>query len=305
MDKRIDSKISRTAEMTCASRAASALETNPYYHSDDAVSLQLLPTFLRRLMALPPARKALMHQMAPKGMYEYVIARTKTIDATVAQALVEHFDQILVLGAGFDTRAIRFTNLAGAARFFELDSPITQQAKIQQLEKRHVPIPANLTWIAIDFDRESLPEKLEQSGFCKGQKSLFVLEGLTMYLQAESIDATFRTLQSFSGPGSRVVFDFVDAAVLANSHALEGSADVVQRVSNVGEQWQFGLHPAQLADFLARYDLTLLGCQDSHALEAAWFTQPDGEKVAWVNPSHYLATAQWGPFNEAHRTGVQ
>ena len=120
--------------------------------------------------------------LAPAGVYEYVIARTKYIDAAFEKALAERFDQILLFGAGFDTRALRFHEKARHTRVFELDAPLTQQAKIRQYGRRNLCIPSNVVFIAIDFDRESLPHKLDVAGFQIGRRSLFILEGLLMYL---------------------------------------------------------------------------------------------------------------------------
>jgi O-methyltransferase involved in polyketide biosynthesis len=68
---------------------------------------------------------------------------------------------------GFDTRALRFQTEGGDTRIFELDVPITQQAKLGQYQRRGLSIPANVTFIAIDFDRESLSERLEEAGYRK------------------------------------------------------------------------------------------------------------------------------------------
>jgi methyltransferase (TIGR00027 family) len=195
LNRRIESTTSRTAEMTCLSRACSALETNPYYKSYDYVAPLLLPSGLKPFIHFSLARKLFSRVAAPKGIYEYVIARTKYIDAIFKHALAEQFEQILIFGAGFDTRALRFHKAIGKTRVFELDVPMTQQAKIDQYHKRHLEVPPSLTFIAIDFDKESLSTRLDEAGFYKQQRSLFILEGLLMYLQPVSVDTTFHIIQ--------------------------------------------------------------------------------------------------------------
>jgi methyltransferase (TIGR00027 family) len=174
MKRRIESTTSRTAEMTCVSRACSALETNHNYKSDDHIAPLLLPSGLKPFLHVSLGRKLFTKVAAPKGIYEYVIARTKYIDAVYKQALAEQFDQVLIFGAGFDTRALRFQDVMGNTRAFELDVPVTQQAKIGQYQKRHLAIPQNLTFIAIDFDKEALSMKLDEAGFYKHRRSLFI-----------------------------------------------------------------------------------------------------------------------------------
>ena len=109
---RIETTTSRTAEWTCVSRAASSLESDNHYRSDDHIALLLVPTFLKLLLKLtthiPLIRRFYSQVLAPKGIYEYTIARTKYIDAVFKETLADGFDQILIFGAGFDTRALRF-----------------------------------------------------------------------------------------------------------------------------------------------------------------------------------------------------
>lgn len=292
MKKRIESTTSRTAEMTCMSRACSTMETNRYYKSDDHIAPLLLPNGLRPFLRMPPARRLFARMFAPRGIYEYVIARTKYIDNVFGKALAEHFDQVLIFGAGFDTRAVRFQNAMGNTKVFELDVPITQQAKIGQYKNRGVAVPANLTFIAIDFDKETLPEKLEQAGFRKQQRSLFILEGLLMYLQSASVDQTFQTIREYAGKGSWIVFDYVYASVIRHEGTYYGEKGIAQTVSSVGEQWQFGIEKGEIEQFLARYALKLMDHKDAQALERAYFSDSNGKIMGKINGTHCLVTAE-------------
>jgi len=290
-EKRIETKTSRTAEMTCISRAASSLETDSHYHSDDHLAMRLLPGFFKALFHVPLFRKFFLRVLAPEGIYEYVIARTKYIDAAFKRALNEGFDQILLFGAGFDTRALRFQAEAQRTRIFELDVPPTQQAKIQQYQKRGLVIPANLIFVAIDFDKESLPEKLDLAGFHKEQKSLFILEGVLMYLEPESVRETFQTIWEYAGVGSRIVFDYVRASVLRGENTLFGEAGAAQTVSQAGEGWQFGFEPDEVATFVTAYDFNVSDHKCTQELETTYFHDSSGQPVGHINGTHCIVTA--------------
>jgi methyltransferase (TIGR00027 family) len=289
--KRIASTISRTAEMTCASRAVSSLETNCHYHSDDHLAVRLLPDFFRLLVHIPLFRMFYRHAFAPAGIYEYVIARTKYIDAVFKQALAEQFDQILLFGAGFDTRALRFQAEAQHTRIFELDAPLTQQAKIRQYQKRNLSVPSNVVFIAIDFDEESLPDKLDAAGFRKDRRSLFILEGLLMYLEPESIQVTFQTIQEYAGRGSWAVFDYIQASVLRHENTLYGEAGLTQTVSRAGERWRFGIEAGEIGSFVATYGFEVSDHKDAQELEATYFQDADGRLTGRVNGTHCIVTA--------------
>jgi methyltransferase (TIGR00027 family) len=292
LKKRIESTTSRTAEMTCLSRAFSAMETNPCYKSDDTIAPLLLPNTFKPLLHISIFRRLFIKMAAPKGIYEYVIARTKYIDAVFKQALAEQFDQVLIFGAGFDTRALRFQGATGNTRVFELDISVTQQAKIGQYQKRHLIVPPNLTFIAIDFDKESLPEKLSEAGFYMQQRTLFILEGLVMYLQPASVDATFQAIQKYAGKGSRIVFDYIYASVLRNEGIYYGETGIVQTVSGAGEQWHFGIEKGQIKQFLAKYTMHLMDHKDAKDLEETYFRDSNGKIVGRVNGTHCLVTAE-------------
>jgi len=289
--RRIESDTSRTAQMTCISRAISFLETNSWYKSDDYISVRLLPNLMRFLIRFTSFRRLISRKITPKGMYEYVIARTKYIDAVFRQVLSRQFNQILILGAGFDTRALRFHHEAGATRMFELDVPITQNAKINQYRKRGLTIPPNLTFISIDFDKELLSTKLKEAGFAAGVRSLFILEGLLMYLQPESVDDLFRAIHEFSGAGSEVVFDSVYTSVLRHENLFFGEEDVVKTVSKAGEKWQFGIEKNGIEDYLKRRGFALIESLDADVLEQRYFRDGNGSIVGKINGTHCLVRA--------------
>jgi len=291
LQRRIESDTSRTAQMTCMSRAISFFETNSWYKSDDYVSVRLLPNLMRFLIRFASFRGLISRKIAPKGIYEYVIARTKYIDTVFRQALSRQFDQILVLGAGFDTRALRFHHEAGTTRMFELDVPITQNAKINQYHKRGPVVPPNLTFISTDFDKESLSTKLEEAGFKKDKRSLFILEGLLMYLQLESVDNLFQTIHAFSGTGSEFVFDSVYASVLRRENLFFGEEDIVKTVSKAGEKWQFGVERDRIEDFLRTRGFALSEYLDANALGQRYFRDESGNIVGKINGTHFLARA--------------
>ena len=139
--KRIEATTSRTAEWTCMSRAASSLEEESHYRSEDDIAALLVPSFVRVLLHLPPIKVLYRRTVASKGMYEYVIARTKYIDAAFKQALADRFDQIVLFGAGFDTRALRFRSALREIKVYELDAPLTQSAKINRFRRCVLTVP--------------------------------------------------------------------------------------------------------------------------------------------------------------------
>jgi methyltransferase (TIGR00027 family) len=229
--------------------------------------------------------------VAPRGIYEYVIARTKYIDAAFQKALADRFDQVVVFGAGFDTRALRFHDQSRNTRVFELDVPITQAAKLDRYRQRNLVVPPNLSFISMDFDKESLAEKLNQSGFHGSGRSLFILEGVLMYLLPASVDATLRSLQTLAGEGSRLVFDYVRASVLRGENSGYGEAGLTRAVRKVNEHWHFALEPEQVGSFISTYGFALNDHQGAGDLERLYFQDANGQIVGRINGAHGIVTS--------------
>jgi len=180
--RRIESSASRTADMTCGCRALSYFERNPLYKGEDWVAPLLLPRKLQPFVKIGLTRKVLRNILGPQGVYEWVIARTRYIDAAFRTACTDRFSQFLLFGAGFDSRGVRFKDEMEGMRLFELDAPTTQEAKVNQFRLRGVRVPPNVTFVPINFEKESVVEKLCALGFKLHQKTLVVLNLSTFYV---------------------------------------------------------------------------------------------------------------------------
>jgi methyltransferase (TIGR00027 family) len=290
MPKRIESKTSRTAEFTCMVRCLSYLEKQPLLKTDDYISLVIMNSAIKRLIRFPFARKRVIGSF-PSGMYEYVIARTKYIDEAVKAALEDETEQILILGAGFDSRGIRFHDIAGNTKIFELDAPVTQNAKLERYKEKGISVPDNLIFIPVDFDKQSISDRFSECGFERGRKSLIVMEGLTMYLQAESIDSLFKIIQDFAGEGSRIVFDFIYGSVLSHENLYQGEKELVESTLKSGESFCFGLEKENVPGFLSKYGFKVTDISDNTALDNKYFRDDDGRLMAKVNGTHCLVSA--------------
>jgi len=119
-----------------------------------------------------------------------------------------------------------------------------------------------------------------------------MLEGLLMYLQPSSVDATFRTIQEFGGEGSWVAFDYVYASVLRGEKLYDGESEIMASVTKAGEEWHFGIERGQVGQFLSTYGFKPMDEKDAQALERTYFTDASGGIVAHVNGAHCLVTAE-------------
>ena len=126
-------------------------------------------------------------------MYEFMLARTAFFDGVVEAALRDNLPQIVILGAGYDSRAYRFKDLFQGTRLFELDAPPTQARKREILRQAGIPLPEHLVFVPVNFTTADLADVLAQAGFKPDQPTLFIWEGVTYYLSAEMVDSMLKS----------------------------------------------------------------------------------------------------------------
>ena len=175
---------------------------------------------------------------------------------------------------------------------FRSDAHKTQEAKINQLNKRNIKVNPNIIFIPIDFSKESLKDKLIEFGFKKDQKSLFILEGLTMYLSREAVESTFRIIDEFSANGSKIVFDYIYLSVLKKENNFYGEKQIYNIVRNVNEEWCFGFDKEEAKPFLKIYNFNLVENLSSDDLEGKYFQNIKGRTGGKINGTHCIAYAK-------------
>jgi methyltransferase (TIGR00027 family) len=279
-----------TAGFTCFSRACAAREAEPFRGADHLAET-FLPGFASLILNVPPLRKMFMRKVAPSGIYEYVMARTRVFDHYFAQALRDGFTQVVIMGAGMDTRALRFAHLNHSTRVFELDIPRIQQAKLEIYQRKAVKLPPELVFVSADLNIQDLTQVLAEAGFRKGKKTLFLCEGLFMYLNAEAVDSTLKFIRESTAGGSRLVFDYVLASVLRREHNLHGEQEIYEIVSRTGEGWTFGIEAGQVKGFLTQRGFALDAHYSPQELTEKYLTAPDGSTFGPINGTHSIVSA--------------
>ena len=183
------------------------------------------------------------------------IARTQWIDDEVTRAL-ETSTQLVLLGAGFDTRAYRLP-AAQRVNTFEVDQPETSLAKQATLRTVIGSLPNEVRFVTIDFNKQSVSDALHSAGFDERRPTCFVWEGVTNYLSPETVDGVLRQI-SKSASGSILLFTYVDRKVLDHPDQFFGARKLLTRLRSYGEPWTFGLNPEEIEGYLAARRLRLV-----------------------------------------------
>lgn len=189
------------------------------------------------------------------GARSSAVARTRFIDDALLAALGRGIDQVVILGAGFDSRAYRFPGLKRVT-VFEVDHPDTLARKQRVLRRASIHVPSQVRFVGVDFNAADLDHVMAAAGYSQRARTFIVWEGVTNYLTDAAIDTTLRWCAQ-AAKGSQLVFTYVDRAVLDDPGAFTGTERLFATLKAAGEQWTFGLEPAHLASYLKNCGLEL------------------------------------------------
>ena len=201
---------SRTAHFVALGRAVAdaGLSHVPDFH-DPTARVFLTEKGRRSLAKTEHAARAgtpgIGLEMA-RVMADLMALRTAAIDAAVREAVAGGATQLIILGAGYDGRAWRMPELAGV-KVFEVDHPATQGDK--RTRAAELPPPAGIvSFVPIDFGRESLDAALEHAGHDRLLPTCWIWEGVVMYLPREVMRATLGGIAGRSSPGSTLIVNY-------------------------------------------------------------------------------------------------
>ncbi|MET0593861.1 MAG: class I SAM-dependent methyltransferase [Polyangiaceae bacterium] len=186
---------SQTASMVALLRAFGDAGISHVADFSDPTARKLLPSAWAKRLARAEARMkrgpSTMLEAARHGA-DMMALRTLVIDEAIRQAVTRGARQLVILGAGLDGRAFRLRELERVA-VFENDHPATQSFKKERASAL-VRAAQSVTFVSIDFEKETLEERLASSGFRMDLPTAWVWEGVTMYLTHEATRATLRSL---------------------------------------------------------------------------------------------------------------
>ncbi len=273
-----EGKPSQTAQAVAFARAIESLQAPEKRLFEDPYAERFLGRdglwMVRRLRGRA-SRRAILYcidQIGP-GLLPYAVARTAFIDEALTAALRRGTPQILILGAGYDTRALRIPGIENAL-VYEVDHPDTQAFKRTRLGADIEAIRERVRFVGVDFDRQDLGEQLRSAGFRFDSPSFVIWEGVTQYLPADAVDATLRVLATMKR-GSEVVLTYMDRALIDGTRSFPGGRRLLFAVRFVGEPFRFGLDPTETAGFLRARGFELLEDIGGEKLSARYFAPLD------------------------------
>ena len=246
---------SKTAELVCASRALHRIRSASPVFNDD-MALRMCSPFWRKVVSSKLLAWLVVDNVLGRiaKVIPVVFTRARFGEDLLVDAVENKgLQQYVILGAGYETLAMRREDLADRLTVYELDQPATQNEKRARMKTAGIPEPPNVRYIDADLNEEELHVALGKAGFDFSRPALFSWFGVTYYLEMDTVRQTLKLIASKMAPGSGVVFDYLcyPSYTPVGFKGLQES--VGNAVANRGEPWLSAFNPNTMATFLQEF----------------------------------------------------
>lgn len=240
---------SRTALMVARQRAAHQLLDHGAI-LNDPFALQILREDEKAVLQFANA-----HPMASIGRL-ITSARSRIAEEALSNAVQSGIRQIVILGAGLDTIALRNPHATQSIQIYEVDHPATQEDKRQRLAEAHIALPACLTFVPVDFERDALRETLDAAGFQQNAPTFFTWLGVVPYLTPEAIDGTLDFIASIRN--SEVAFDYLEPPEAFSEELRQIEQERTEQLKKIDERSVSRFDAAGIAALLHSHGFSVI-----------------------------------------------
>jgi len=216
-----------------------------------------------------------------------IIARARYAEDKLEAAATSGIRQYVIIGAGFDSFALRRKDLAEKLSVFELDHPASQQVKKTRLERLRLTLPGNHEFVAVDFEKQDVCEALTRSSYNPGLPAFFSWLGTVHYLTPQAVLKTLNAIEACADQGSELVLDYAGVKGLA----AVGDEKMVKKLKRFtdrrGEPILSMFEPEQFRQMISQAGFNLIENLSPEEQSSRYFSLPDGTNLPM--PGSYFA----------------
>ena len=273
-----EGRASRTASRVALRRAAHQLLDRPLVF-EDPLALKIIRWDAAELLKNNPAQ--FERGTLSKYLRAFLAVRSRIAEDVIGGAIANGCRQVVVLGAGLDTFAYR--NPFPDLRVLEVDHPATQAWKRRRLDDTGIEVPATVTFVPVDFERQNLRETLTAAGLDVSRPAIFSWLGVTPYLEEAAIWQTLKDIAALSAAGGGVVFDYSIPPSSVGFVARFFFRRLERRVAKAGEPFKSYFDPPALAQGLRDIGFTKISDLGATEINSRFFAgRTDGLRVGAV-----------------------
>ena len=288
-------EVSLVAEMQAGFRAIAAMDPDEKVRNPDYLAEKFLTAnfwFFGPLVKDYNKSRAFI-KFYRADRYFTANAMTWHVDAILKGMAEKNLEQVVIIGAGFDSRPYRFGRQLANVHFFELDHPATLGRKIEMVKAAYGNLPDRVSYIAVDCRTQTGIDSMKRAGYDENKKTLFIWEGATPYTDREVVDHTLQFIARHSAPGSEVVFDYIfDEVVRGDYSRYRGARFMAVRLEANGEPLKFGIAEGQSHAFITQRGLKVISDWGAKELAKTYLVRSDGAidgtPTAYVRVMHAM-----------------
>ena len=183
-------------------------------------------------------------------------ARSRIAEDALSRAVEGGVRQVVILGAGLDTFALRNPHSALEIRIYEVDHPATQAWKIERLAEAQIALPPWLVFVPVDFERDDVGEKLTAQGFQQNSPAFFTWLGVVPYLTQDAIGSTLDYMASIQN--SEVVFDYMEPPQASSDEVRQLEKERAGQLERIEERSDSRFQPAGMAATLRSHGFSAI-----------------------------------------------
>jgi methyltransferase (TIGR00027 family) len=270
-----------TAEGAAALRAAGARERDRRVRGPDKLAERFVPGGLRlTTLVKVPLLRAVAPRLAERlmpGSYWFEIARVRHMDGLLREELQAGARQLVLLGAGLDTRAHRLAHRLSEVTTFEVDHPAAAAVKRERVRRVLGALPRRIRYVDVDLNAGGLAAALGAAGHRPDVRSVVLWSGVSPYLGAGGVGDVLDWVAGHTAPGSALLFDYVFREALDGAY-FYGAPQLRRRVAATGEPLVFGIPRGSCGALLAAHGLRLVSDDGPDELERRHLLR--GERLA-------------------------
>jgi len=228
--------VAGTAYLTAWARALGRRIAGDAANGDQLAERVLLPS--QRALAVFPRLAVWLLERGLPGAVGYFNARTQYFDAVLRREVERGLAQIVILGAGFDSRSLRFSTPLAAVRIFEVDMPGVIKLREERLLRGQ---RSTAVRVPVDFEHDDLAASLDAAGYVATARTFFLWEGVSYYLPVDAVAAILHLVATHSGFDSGILFDYVTGAFVDGDYTTYGARELARGWRRLGDVNRFGV----------------------------------------------------------------
>ncbi len=268
-----------TAEFSAGLRAIAAMDPDEKIRNPDYMASKFLtPTFwFWSPLDEDYEKSQKLIKFYRMGAYYTSNACTKHIDAILQESAGRDLKQVVNIGAGLDSRPYRFQEQMPAMRFFEVDIPVSVARKKELVGTALGQLPKNVAYVPVDYRSREIGGALKQAGYDEKDKTLFVWEGVTPYIDAASVDRILKFIADHAATGSELVFDYIpDDVSRGDYQKYPGARLQAVRMLALDHPWKFGIAQEKAGEFADSHGFSVVSDLGADDLAQRYLVRSDG-----------------------------